>query len=74
MQTTCSVTNRPSYRDPQRQIELRQQNCGSSHYAIYEAPSSACSPPTARPGSSNHERGLAVDFQNCGTRSTAYYQ
>lgn len=50
------------YRDPQRQIELRSQNCGASQYAIYEMPSSDCSPPTARPGRSNHERGLAIDF------------
>jgi probable HAF family extracellular repeat protein len=52
------------YRDPQQQIELRRQNCGTSYYAIYERPSSECSPPTARPGTSNHERGLAIDF-NC---------
>jgi hypothetical protein len=50
------------YRDPARQIELRRQHCGASEYAIYEMPSSQCSPPTARPGSSNHERGLAIDF------------
>jgi LAS superfamily LD-carboxypeptidase LdcB len=50
------------YRNPQEQIELRKQNCGTSDYLIYEAPSSACSPPTARPGSSEHERGLAIDF------------
>lgn len=50
------------YRDPAQQIALRQSNCGSSDYAIYEAPSSACSPPTARPGTSNHEQGLAIDF------------
>lgn len=50
------------YRDPQQQIELRRQNCGTTDYLIYEAPSSACSPPTARPGSSEHERGLAIDF------------
>lgn len=50
------------YRDPAAQIALRQQNCGSSDYAIYEAPSSSCSPPTARPGTSNHEQGLAIDF------------
>ena len=50
------------YRDPSQQIALRRANCGSSNYAIYEAPSSACSPPTARPGSSNHEQGLAIDF------------
>jgi probable HAF family extracellular repeat protein len=52
------------YRDTARQIELRRQNCGTSYYAIYEMPSSSCSPPTARPGTSNHERGLAIDF-NC---------
>jgi hypothetical protein len=50
------------YRSYDRQVELRTQNCGSSHYAIYEAPSGSCSPPTARPGFSNHEGGMAVDF------------
>jgi LAS superfamily LD-carboxypeptidase LdcB len=50
------------YRDPQEQIELRRQNCGDTEYLIYEAPSSACSPPTARPGTSEHEKGLAIDF------------
>jgi len=50
------------YRDPAAQIALRRANCGSSSYAIYEAPSSSCSPPTAPPGTSNHEQGLAVDF------------
>jgi LAS superfamily LD-carboxypeptidase LdcB len=51
------------YRSSQRQIELRIQNCGgNSHYAIYEKPSSQCRPPTARPGQSMHERGLAIDF------------
>jgi hypothetical protein len=62
------------YRDSQRQIELRRAHCGTSHYAIYEAPASSCSPPTARPGQSMHERGLAVDFENCSTRSTTCYQ
>jgi hypothetical protein len=55
------------FRSPQRQIELRRQNCGSSNYAIYEMPSGQCSPPTARPGSSNHELGLAVDFSCNGS-------
>jgi hypothetical protein len=50
------------YRDPSAQIALRRANCGTSSYAIYEAPSSSCSPPTAPPGTSNHEQGLAVDF------------
>ena len=51
------------YRSSDRQIALRKQNCGSTPYDIYEKPSSACSPPTARPGSSMHERGLAIDFK-----------
>jgi peptidoglycan hydrolase CwlO-like protein len=62
------------YRDPSRQIALREQNCGSSYYAIYQMPSSQCSPPTARPGSSQHELGLAIDFSNCSSRSTACYR
>jgi LAS superfamily LD-carboxypeptidase LdcB len=54
------------YRDPAGQIAVRRNNCGSSHYAIYEAPSSSCSPPTAPPGTSQHERGLAIDFTQGG--------
>lgn len=50
------------WRDPETQIELRKQNCGTSNYAIYQMPSGQCSPPTAIPGTSNHERGLAIDF------------
>jgi probable HAF family extracellular repeat protein len=50
------------HRSPEEQIELRRQHCGDSYYAIYEMPSSQCSPPTARPGRSLHERGLAIDF------------
>jgi peptidoglycan hydrolase-like protein with peptidoglycan-binding domain len=55
------------FRSPDRQIALRKQNCGPSHYDIYEKPSEQCSPPTARPGSSNHERGLAIDFTYQGS-------
>ncbi len=50
------------WRSYERQIELRKKNCGSSNYAIYEKPAGQCSPPTAIPGRSNHERGSAVDF------------
>ena len=50
------------WRSPQRQIELRRMHCGSSSYAIYQMPASSCNPPTARPGSSMHEQGLAIDF------------
>ena len=66
------------YRDPSAQIALRRSNCGTSNYAIYEAPSSACSPPTARPGTSNHEQGLAIDFtyqgRVIGSRSSPAFQ
>lgn len=55
------------YRSHARQIELRRAHCGPSHYAIYDMPSSQCSPPTARPGASMHERGLAIDFSCNGT-------
>ena len=56
------------YRSANRQIQLRAQNCGgNSNYAIYQKPSSSCSPPTARPGRSNHERGLAVDITSGGS-------
>jgi len=64
------------YRNPSAQIAVRRNNCGSSHYAIYEAPSSYCRPPTAPPGTSQHERGLAIDFSQNGstlTRSSSGY-
>lgn len=54
-----------AFRSNAEQIRLREAHCGSSAYAIYEMPSSSCSPPTARPGQSMHELGLAVDF-TCG--------
>ena len=54
------------YRSTARQIELRRAHCGKSRYAIYEKPSSSCRPPTARPGHSMHERGLAIDFTQGG--------
>lgn len=50
------------YRDSSAQVAARRANCGTSDYAIYEMPPSQCSPPTARPGTSMHEQGLAVDF------------
>ena len=49
------------------QVALRRAHCGASPYAVYEMPSDACSPPTARPGESQHEVGLAVDFTCAGT-------
>jgi len=54
------------YRDPQAQIQTRMSNCGTSDYAIYDEPASQCSPPTAKPGTSMHEQGLAIDFDCSG--------
>ncbi len=66
------------YRDPNQQIALRRAHCGTSNYAVYQMPPSQCSPPTARPGQSNHERGLAVDFTYQGrairSRSSPAFQ
>lgn len=59
------------YRSYDQQVALRKQNCGTSYYAIYQMPSSQCSPPTAIPGRSMHERGLAVDFNSSGSSLTS---
>jgi hypothetical protein len=59
------------YRDPQAQIATRRANCGPTHYDIYEKPSSQCTPPTATPGRSMHERGLAIDFTSSGSLITS---
>jgi len=47
------------YRSSDAQIAARRANCGGD---VYNKPASQCRPPTARPGQSMHERGLAVDF------------
>lgn len=54
------------YRSYDEQVALRKKHCGTSEYAIYTMPSGSCNPPTARPGSSMHERGLALDFNSNG--------
>lgn len=60
------------YRDNLEQIALRQQNCGTSDFDIWERSPSSCSPPTARPGQSNHEKGLAIDFTHNGGSITTH--
>ena len=50
------------WRSNQKQIELRKRHCGQSHQDIYEKPADQCLPPTARPGLSSHQDGLAIDF------------
>lgn len=66
------------YRSSAGQIQTRRNNCGTSNYAIYQMPASQCSPPTARPGTSMHERGLAIDFTYQGriinSRSSPAFQ
>jgi LAS superfamily LD-carboxypeptidase LdcB len=57
------------YRSSQRTAELRVINgCPD----VYNAPPSRCRIPTARPGQSMHERGLAIDFQSCWRGSDCY--
>lgn len=64
------------WRSPEQQIALRRAHCGPSDADVYDKPASACSPSTARPGSSRHERGLAIDFtsggRSLGAGSAAY--
>jgi LAS superfamily LD-carboxypeptidase LdcB len=55
------------YRSFEAQVATRRANCGGDDYAIWEMPASACSPPTAKPGTSMHELGLAVDFTYNGS-------
>jgi peptidoglycan hydrolase CwlO-like protein len=66
------------YRSSDSQIAVRRANCGTSNYAIWEMPASQCRPPTARPGRSQHEQGLALDVTYNGalirSRSNAGYQ
>ncbi|QXC61241.1 M15 family metallopeptidase [Aquihabitans sp. G128] len=62
------------FRTADAQIAVRKANCGTTYYDIWQKPSSQCSPPTAIPGTSMHERGLAIDFTSCDTRTTACYK
>ncbi len=65
------------WRDGASQIALRRAHCGPTEFDIYVRPANECSPPTARPTASMHERGLALDFSNDGvlitTRSNPAY-
>jgi len=55
------------YRTNDQQIELRKRHCGTTDFDVFEKSPSECSPPTARPGSSRHERGRAIDFRYEGS-------
>lgn len=65
------------HRSTESQIELRKKHCGPTPEDVFLKEASACSPPTAKPGQSMHERGLAVDFhlagRSIGTRSSPGY-
>ena len=51
------------YRSNQQQIALRIKNCGgNTDFNIFQKPAKQCVPPTAKPGTSRHEAGLAFDF------------
>lgn len=62
------------YRDPAQQIALRRAHCGTSYEAVFLAPAGSCTPATARPGSSLHEIGLAVDFAPARSASSPAYR
>jgi hypothetical protein len=54
------------YRSNTAQVALRRKNCGPTPYDLYHRPASQCSPATARPGTSMHEWGLALDLTSNG--------
>ncbi len=57
-----------AFRSNEEQISLRQQHgCPDP-----STPSEGCSPPTAIPGFSNHQMGLAIDFKNCNAGSPSF--
>ncbi len=61
-----------TYRTSAEQIELRTLHCGPTDFDIYDKDPSLCKPPTARPGTSNHERGGAVDFSGVTSGSREF--
>ncbi len=65
-----ALTANSGFRTMQQQIDIRsdpKRLCGDNQLPItqdeiYNAPSDSCSPGAARPGYSNHQMGLAIDF------------
>lgn len=51
------------FRSHEQQIVLRASHCAD----VWESLASSCSPPTAKPGTSRHEFGVAVDFTQNGS-------
>lgn len=62
------------FRTASQQISLRRAHCGPSHYDVYVKSAKYCSPPTARPGTSYHEKALAVDLNNARSYSSRVYR
>lgn len=60
------------WRSSAGQQALRDQNCGVDYPP--DGPAEGCNPPTAPVGQSQHQLGLAIDFDNSRTRQTAVYQ
>ena len=58
--------NGGSFRSYEGQIDARKRNCSREPSVDPLSPSAKCSPPTALPGNSQHERGLAIDFATNG--------
>ena len=63
-----SLGHNSSFRTREEQIALRKRYCGPTDFDIFEKPSSQCTPQVARPGTSNHEKGLAIDFSYNGIK------
>lgn len=70
MSPDLSVGSGGGWRSHQRQIALRYANCGG---VVFSA-GAACSPPTASPGRSRHQIGMAVDFSYCSTSESVCYR
>jgi hypothetical protein len=64
------------HRSTAQQVKLRLAHCGgegvSESEAVYAKPAGSCSPPTAKPGSSMHELGLAIDFTHAGASISSH--
>lgn len=66
--TLTAKGQRSSFRSIDDQMYFREQNCPDP----INSPSTACTPDTALPGSSMHERGLAIDFANSSRGSAVW--
>ncbi|MDZ7674174.1 MAG: D-alanyl-D-alanine carboxypeptidase family protein [Acidimicrobiales bacterium] len=64
------------YRTTESQVSLRRQHCGGEGLTdadvIYAVAPASCSPPTAKPGTSMHELGLAIDFTHDGASISSH--